>query len=299
MKLFSQKETQAQNIAFIGIMSSINVTFVLLTSLSSLFLVFLVFLLTLTSTLVGLFTKKRFFPIYLLATLSLCFFISRTDTLFFIFPSLLVGYIFSLAYKGYLSMLLGIIISTIVLIALTYLSIPIIYLITGRDYLNDLMNIVKLANSSYLSYFRLGFVTLISFIQILLSFLFLNFSGVSKWFIEKYSNNFNLIEIIVGFISLALIIVFSFVKFELSLLLLFISFVIAINILIKLTYKQSIINLVVMVVALIITLVINGICFKLFTMPKGLILLSIFPFLILSYNLFIKVKEGLLIKKKL
>ena len=98
MALFKKRETLVQNIAYMAIMAAINVIFVLLTALLPPLMFLMVFVLPLTSAVVTLFCKKRYFPIYFIVTIGLCmlasFGIYIFDTFFYVLPALISGFFF-------------------------------------------------------------------------------------------------------------------------------------------------------------------------------------------------------------
>ena len=106
MGIFKKRETLTQNIAFMGIMAAINVVFVLLTTFVPLLFVLIVFVLPLTSTMVALHCNKKFFPIYAVATIGLCLICTIwkiDDTLFYVIPSIISGFVFALLAERKLS----------------------------------------------------------------------------------------------------------------------------------------------------------------------------------------------------
>ena len=98
MEIFKKRETVTQNIAYMAIMSAINIIFVLLSNLVPGLLFLLVLILPLTSTVVTLYCKKVYYPVYAITTLGLCLAVaggfSIFDALIYVFPSLIVGFVF-------------------------------------------------------------------------------------------------------------------------------------------------------------------------------------------------------------
>ena len=87
-----KKETLVQNITYMAIMAAINVVFVLITVLVPFLFFLIVFVLPLTSTIVTLHCKKRYFPIYAVATIGLCMICTMWqigDTIFYVIPSVI------------------------------------------------------------------------------------------------------------------------------------------------------------------------------------------------------------------
>ena len=95
----TKRETLVQNIAYMAIMAAINVVFVLITTLVPALLFLMIFVLPLTSTMVTLLCKKKYFPIYAVATIGLCMVVTLwkiDDTIFYVIPSIITGFFQSL-----------------------------------------------------------------------------------------------------------------------------------------------------------------------------------------------------------
>ena len=91
MKL-AKRETLIQNIAYMALMAAINVIFVLLTTLVPVLMFLIIIVLPLTSTMVTLLCKKKYFPIYAIATIALCMIVTIwkiDDTIFYVIPSII------------------------------------------------------------------------------------------------------------------------------------------------------------------------------------------------------------------
>lgn len=178
MDLFRKRETVTQNIAYMSIMSAINVIFVLLCNILPALLFLLVLILPLTSTIVTLYCKKKYYPIYSIVTLGLCFAaagaFSIFDALIYVFPSLIVGFVFGFSFEKKYPAILIIVAVTIVQFGLTYLTYFIMTkLITNFDIMYGIINLLGLADFKYLNAFLLIFVYMISLIQIVLSYIFI------------------------------------------------------------------------------------------------------------------------------
>ena len=94
MNIFKKRETLLQNMTYMGIMAAINFIFILLSSFIPFLLFVLVFILPLASAVVTVFCKKRYYIIYFVVTGALCLLINAPDTMFYVIPSLITGFIF-------------------------------------------------------------------------------------------------------------------------------------------------------------------------------------------------------------
>ena len=102
MKLFSKRETLLQNMALMGIMAAINIIVAVISAFAPVASIFLVLILPLSSTLVEIYCKDRYYPIYAVATIGLSLVATLWNmetTIFYVLPSILTGYIFGLMSK--------------------------------------------------------------------------------------------------------------------------------------------------------------------------------------------------------
>ena len=136
MELFKKRETLIQNIAYMAIMAAVNVVFVLLSNVLPVLLFLLVFVLPLTSTIVTIYCKKRYFPIYFIVTLALCFGVSAGfsifDTFIYVLPSLITGFIFGLFIEKQIPAIYTLIAATVIQYGLTILTFYVLGLIVDN-----------------------------------------------------------------------------------------------------------------------------------------------------------------------
>lgn len=174
MHLFKKRETIVENISYMAIMAAINVVFVLLTNFVPFLFFLIVFVLPLTSTIVILFCKKKYFFIYALATLGLCLIITLSnigDTLFYVLPSIITGALFGLLIEKRIANSWIIILGTVVQTILTYASLPLIKLFTGVSVIDTFMNLFSLTEFEYKDYLIPIAIFFISLMQTIVSFM--------------------------------------------------------------------------------------------------------------------------------
>ena len=173
MELFKKKENLSENIAFMAIMAAINVVFVIMTTFIPFLLFILVFLLPLSCTLVMLLCRKEYFVIYFVSTILLCLattFWNISDTLFYIIPSMITGSLFALFINKRIQYQYSILICTIVQTCLSYLSLPLIKLITTIDILELYTSFFTFDTASQKIAFQLIAVVIISLLQEIISY---------------------------------------------------------------------------------------------------------------------------------
>ena len=174
--------TVSQCITFMAIMAAINVIFVLLTTFVPFLLFLLVFLLPLSCTLVVLMCPKKYFIIYVFATIGLCLIVTIyniSDTLFYIIPSIVTGFVFAVCVEQKVNFSIGIILASFVQFGLSYAAIPLIKLITQVDILLVFEQAFGIGEIDNLQTFEFLAVFLVSFVQELISYLVIKY-GLQK-----------------------------------------------------------------------------------------------------------------------
>lgn len=216
MSIFKKRETPIQNIAYMSIMAAINVIFVLLSNILPLLLFLLIFLLPLTSAIVTLYCKKRYYPIYFITTLALCILVSFGftifDTLIYVFPSLITGFIFGVSFEKNVPGIMIIVGNTIIQFLLSILTFYVLgYIITNLNMMNVLINAFGLKDFPYKDTFTLIFLYVISMIQITLTYMFIKLQ-IKRFTIEFNLEISNKVTLFIGtFIIYSLIILSYFI----------------------------------------------------------------------------------------
>lgn len=170
MALFNKRETLVQNIAYMALMAAINVIFVLLTAVLPPLMFLIVFILPLTSAIVTLFCKKRYFPIYFVVTVGLCLLTTSAiyiwDTFFYVLPSLITGFVFGALVEKRVPALYIILISTILQYVISFLTFLILDAILPElNFIDALLNIFGLGEFAFKTTFVHIFLYVLSSIQ--------------------------------------------------------------------------------------------------------------------------------------
>lgn len=217
MKLFKKKETLIENITFMSLMAAINVIFVLLASWIPGLLFIFVFILPLTSTIITYCCKKRYFIIYAVSTIGLCCLFTMWDignTLFYVIPSIISGFIFGLLIDKRVDPIWIILGASIVNFAASYAFIPLIQLIYNRDIVMDFATIFHLQNWEYTKYLKHVVILLLALIQQTISYC-VCYSLFPKLNIEiKTRNDSVILHLIIIISCLCLSILFVFIYKE-------------------------------------------------------------------------------------
>ena len=221
--MFKKRVTVLQNLTYIAIMSAINVIFALLATILPFLFFILIFLLPLTSLIVYVFCMKRYFPLYAVVTIGLCLIFNLwrvTDTIFYVIPSILTGFIFGICIEKKVPMFFTILISTLSGVAATYASIPLIQLLIEVNTIDFFLKFFKLDEFAYKDYLPPIFIFVISSIQMALTYLIIR-EEIKKLGIE--SNETDVDERIMFYIEIGLValsVIFAFIYGPISFLIL-------------------------------------------------------------------------------
>ena len=207
--MFKKRETTLQNISYISIMVALNAVFILLTSVLPWMFLMIIFVLPLTSSITWIYCRKKFFIIYVVAsvliTLSVYFY-KISDVVFYVFPSLIVGGVFGLLFEKHCPVFYIILITTLIQSALTYASFPLIKLIVEIDTIEYFLKIFALDTFAYKEYLHPTFIFVISSIQMLITFMVISEGSSKIGFIyePREINMYFLYIIELGFILLSI-----------------------------------------------------------------------------------------------
>lgn len=207
MEVFNKKETLIRTICFMAFFVAINVICSFVAIYAPVVSVILIIFLPLTSAVVEISCKDRWFPIYALATIGLSIVVSLSQidfTIFYIVPSIFTGYIFGLAMKKNLPDMFTIFFASVIQAGLSFSFIPLINLISGTNLFDFIAKIFRISSRFLFDTWIILVFFLIALIQTILSYIVvkneLNKLGLKT--VEKDSTNFAnfaaLISVILG-----------------------------------------------------------------------------------------------------
>ena len=170
---------------------AINVLCSFLTTIIPLLGIVLIIFLPLTSAMVEVTCKDRWFPIYAVATIGLSIVVSLSSidfTIFYIVPSIFTGYIFGLFCKRNLPSMFAIFFAAIIQTVLSFSFIPLLQLITGSNLIDVFVKILRISDRFWFDTMILLLFFAVSLIQVILSFIVVEnelkkfgFQNVCKW----------------------------------------------------------------------------------------------------------------------
>ena len=280
MGLFKKRESIIQNMAYMGIMAAINVIFVLLTYFIPFLLFLLIFLLPLCSAIISYYCKKIYFPIYFLVVTAICIVIDPSDTLFYVIPSLITGFIFGLFISVKLKPVFIVVIAAIIQFGITFLTLPLVKAMTGRDIIVDIATIFNLKDYVYLDYLKLSFIFFIALVQIIITYMVMQ-SELSKLGLEfNEAKNKEWVIDVLTLSSLALLTLFSFVYPPLSYIFLFLALIFSFDRLAFLDLSHFKIYLIELGVIVLGSIFFVAGLYSIIQKPLGLLLFGIIPLLL-------------------
>lgn len=172
MKFIYERENLTKSIPLMALMAAINIIVAELAGLSIFVSLVLVLVLPLTSAIVELCCKDRYFPIYAIATFGLSLaltFWNIETTIFYVFPSIITGYIFGLLAKKKVAPVYAIFAATLAQTGIYFALIPFINFLLQIDIVETFKTALGLANNSNVNIVVPTFIFFISLIQVSLS----------------------------------------------------------------------------------------------------------------------------------
>ena len=297
MKIFTKRETLAQNMALMGLMSTLNIIIAVVSSLVPIISIFLILILPLISVLVELFCKDRYYPIYAIATFGLSLVATLWNmetTIFYLLPSLIVGYIFGLLAKKRIPSLYSILITSLIQLGLTMLFIPLINFIFDVDMVNFFKTIFKLTESKNIDIIVPSFIFVISLIQMSLSNLIIK-EEIKKIGFEEIDEKKQWIYQLILLVDTLAIIGLYFLSLKLAYVFLLIAIYLAVFIIADYIKMKYIWTLIIFAFGLLINVIVFALANEKMANGSSLLLIAITPFWIAFISTivsFLKRKEG-------
>ena len=274
----------AHSITFMAIMAAINVIFVLLTTFVPFLLFLLVFILPLSCTLVVLLCPKKYFIIYAFATIGLCIIVTMSnisDTLFYIIPSIITGFIFAICVEQKINYAISIILATFVQFGLSYASLPLIKLITQVDLLLTIEQALNIKNVEHLQVYEFLAVFIVSFVQEIVSYLVLRY-GLRKMNFKIEDDKYSLLMLITGLlINLFLGLLFIILRWSIFGVFIFSSLYFGVFLILWIIFLGRKYNYAILVLISIASIFVFAFLYSYYGIQAGLLVIISYLFLIL------------------
>ena len=283
MEARKRKETLVQNITYMALMAAINVIFVLLTTFIPFLFFLIVFVLPLTSTIVTLHCKKRYFPIYAVATIGLCMLCTIwkiDDTIFYVIPSIISGFVFGFLVEKKVPSFWIILSTTILQIGFTYASIPLIKLMTGRNIIEDFATVFLIKDFIYLDYVTPCFIFFIALAQEILAFVIIREELPKFGYVLKDPQNIPLSLCITILASITFVVIFAFIYGPLAYLFTLIALFLSVYAIAYLIMENKILIYILLGAAALTSFILFAVFYPMVSVPLGLLFINILFFII-------------------
>lgn len=280
MALFSKKTTLVHHITYMGIMTATNLIFIVLATYVPFLMFLLILLLPFVSAVVSYYCKKRYYIIYAIASIGLCLIFNISDTIFYVVPAIVTGFMIGLLLEKEINPFWLVLSSTIIESALTFALIPLINLIGNVDIVVTFLTIFKLNEFTYKTDVTYLFIYFISLVQCTLTH-FVLLGDAKKIGIDVNTEVTSYGPYIIGAeLMMVLSLTFSFFYVPLSLIFLAISIYFAVFLLIDLLISKKTLIYVLLGTLLLVCFFTFAILYATIKAPLGLLIAIIFPLVI-------------------
>lgn len=210
MALFSKKTSLVHNITYMAIMTAINLVFIVLDTYVPFAMILLILLLPFVSAVVSYFCQKRYYIIYAIASIGLCLIFNIADTIFYIVPAIISGFVIGLLLDKKINPFWMILCSTLIEVVLTYAFIPLINLLSNADIVYTFLTIFKLNDFPYKEELMHLFILFIALTQCSLTH-FVLLTEIKKIGVETNTRVDSFMPYIIGLLAcLAISLIFAF-----------------------------------------------------------------------------------------
>ena len=281
MALLQKKTTLVHHITYMGIMTAINLIFIVLATYVPFLMFIPIIFLPFASAIVSYYCLKRYYIIYAVASIGLCLIFNINDTIFYVVPAVIAGFVIGVMLNKRINPFWLILVSTIIESALTFAFIPLINVISNVDIVSAFISAFRLDSFAYKTELTYLFIFFISLLQCGLTH-FVLLSDAKKIGIEINVTVDSFAPYIIG-LELMLILSLTFALFYLPLALIFlaISLYFALFLLIDILVSKKIIIYVLLVVLLLVAFFSFAVLYTKLIAPFGILLIVFFPLAVL------------------
>lgn len=280
MALFNKKTTLVHHITYMGLMTAINVIFIVLATYVPPFMLLLILLLPFASTIVSYYCLKRYYIIYAIASIGLCLIFNISDTIFYVVPAVISGFAIGVLLEKRVHPFWLVLVSTVINAALTFAFIPLINLISGTDFVLSLLTIFKLQDFAYRTELVYLFIFFTSLMQCALTH-FVLLSDAKKIGIEINTRVECFAPYLIGLgASIVLAVGLAFLYLPIALVFVGIALYFASFLLIDLLLSKKLPIYLMLAVSIFAMILVFAIIYNNLSKPYGAILTLLFPFAI-------------------
>ena len=277
MALFQKKTTVVHHITYMGLMTAINLIFIILARFAPMMMFLLILFLPFSSAVVAYFCKKRFYIIYAIATVGLCLIFSLSDTIFYVVPAVISGFAIGVLLDNQIHPFWLVLISSIINAAVSIAFIPLVDLLSNVPIVETILKAVKLTDFQYKLELVYMFVYFLSLLQCALTN-FVLLADAKKIGIEIKEGVKSFAPYIIGLeLTVILSISFAFFFKPLAFAFLIMSFYFATYLLFDLLISKKKIVYTLLIILFIGSFVFFAIFYTKLPAPLGLLLFLLFP----------------------
>lgn len=275
MALFQKKTNVVHNITYMAIMTAINLIFIVLDRFVPFMTVLLVLLLPFASAVVSYYCLKRYYIIYAIANIGLCFIF--IESLFYIVPAICTGFTIGFLLDKKVHPFWMLLSSTIIEAVLAFAFIPLINLMTGNDMIKSTFDLFRLSNFNYKPHLMYLFILFVAFAQCTLTH-FIMLSEIRKIGIETNTRVDSFGPFIIGLLTTIVIaLVFALTYSALSLAFVALSFYFAIFLLFDIALCKKPLIYVCLGILETVAFILFVLFYTMFEKPLGFVLFVLFP----------------------
>ena len=280
---FNKKETLIRTICFMSFFVAINVICSFLTTVLPVLSIILIIFLPLTSAVVEVMCKDRWFAIYAFATIGLSIVVSLQSidfTLFYVVPSIFTGYVFGLCSKRNIPSMFAIFIAALIQTGLSFAFIPLIKLITDQNILDVFVKIFGISGGFWFETLILLIFFIVALMQVVLSYIVVDNELKKFTQPEELKANQERIASYASLISVLVAVILVFFSLPVCYLYIAFSFYFMVFVVFEQVKAKSKLLLIIDGVSLFLTIILYAALNKFFPTGKDFILLTIAPGLI-------------------
>ena len=278
MALFQKKTTLVHHITYMGIMTAINLIFILLATYLTFLMFLLVLILPFISAVVAYYCQKRYYIIYAVASIGLCLIFNIQDTLFYVIPAVITGFVIGVLLNNKVYPFWMLLFTSIIEAAITFALIPLINLIGNIDIVDTFISAFKLSDFAYKKELTYLFIFFIALLQCGLTH-FILLSDAKKIGIEVNTRVDCFAPFIIGSsLTMILALVFAMVYTPLAFVFVAISIYFMVFLLIDLIVSKNKITYAVLITLLVLSFFGFAIFYPTVKAQNGLILVVLFSF---------------------
>ena len=277
MALFSKKTSLVHNITYMAIMTAINLIFIVLDTYVPFMMILLILLLPFISAVVSYFCQKRYYIIYAVASIGLCLIFNIVDTIFYIVPAIISGFVIGVLLDKKFNPFWMILCSTLIEVVLTYAFIPLINLLSNADIVYTFLTIFKLNDFAYKDELMHLFILFIALTQCSLTH-FVLLTEIKKIGIETNTRVNSFIPYILGLLACLVIgLIFAFTYRAPSLAFIALSFYFGMFLLFNIIPCKKPLVYVILGISELVMFILFVLFFTKISKPMGFTLFGLFP----------------------